>query len=71
METGQNETTAVETVDYNQQALESFNGAVGKIDFGIMLTMTTAVITATIGIVVACIAINKGFSKVKRAIKGM
>lgn len=67
-ETGQ-ETQAQETVDYSQNALDNVNTLIGKVDFGIFMTMLVAVIGATLGVSVGMAALKKGVAWIKHAIK--
>lgn len=67
-ETGQ-ETQAQETVDYSQNALDNVNTLIGKVDFGIFMSMLVAVIGATLGVSVGMTALKKGVAWIKRAIR--
>lgn len=67
-ETGQG-TQAQETVNYNQQAIENVNTLIGKVDFGIFMTILVAVIGATLGVTVGMTALKKGVAWLKRGIR--
>lgn len=64
-----NQETGQETVDYSQNALDNVNTLIGKVDFGIFMTMLVAVIGATLGVSVGMTALKKGVAWIKRAIK--
>lgn len=67
-ETGQG-TQTQETVNYNQQAIENVNTLIGKVDFGIFMTILVAVIGATLGVTVGMTALKKGVAWLKRGIR--
>lgn len=64
-----NQETGQVTVDYSQNALDNVNTLIGKVDFGIFMTMLVAVIGATLGVSVGMTALKKGVAWIKRAIK--
>ncbi len=62
---------AAVAVDYAQEAITTFNTAIGSMDFTVFLTMFVTVVTSVIGVKFAMLALRKGYSMLISFIRGL